>query len=92
MPSCLGGGDLDGDLYNLISLKEMPDFTPKRTHRAGEYVPAPKKMLDHPSTMRDVAEFVMEYINSDVCHLPLSLKTRLSDFEYRCLGLSQLTG
>jgi len=66
VPSCLGGGDLDGDVYNLIPLDEFPEFTPTRLSAPASYDPAPKKLLDRPSTMADVAEFVMEYINSDV--------------------------
>jgi len=65
IPSCLGGGDLDGDVYNLIPLATLPDFLPERLHRPASYDPAPKKFLDRPSTMDDVADFVMEYINSD---------------------------
>lgn len=66
LPSCLGGGDLDGDVYNLISLKKYPEFTPSRKHDPAIYPPAERKLVDHPSTMEDVADFVMEYINSDV--------------------------
>jgi RNA-dependent RNA polymerase len=67
MPSCLGGGDLDGDVYNLIPLHELPLFTPKKIYTAGKYDPAPKKLLDRPSTRKDVADFFVDYINSDVC-------------------------
>lgn len=66
LPSCLGGGDLDGDIYNLIPLDTVPEFWPKKTHPPGEYTPAPRKLLDRPSTMADVAEFICDYINSDV--------------------------
>lgn len=66
MPSCLGGGDLDGDVYNLIPLDTLPEFRPQKLYRPASYDPAPKKLLDRPSTMDDVADFIMEYINSDV--------------------------
>ncbi|KAJ7456685.1 RNA-directed RNA polymerase 2 [Mycena latifolia] len=66
LPSCCGGGDLDGDTYNIIPLKKCPGFFPEKIYPPGEYAPAPKKLVDHPSTMVDVAEFVIEYINSDV--------------------------
>lgn len=66
LPSMLGGGDLDGDLYNLIPLNSMPRFYPTKNYDPAQYDPAPKRSLDRPSTMADVAEFVMEYINSDV--------------------------
>lgn len=66
VPSCLGGGDLDGDVYNLIPLDSLPEFLPERLANPANYEAVPKKEVDHPSTMTDVAEFVMEYINSDV--------------------------
>ena len=77
LPSCLGGGDLDGDLYNLIPLDDpdllhLRDFMPKQMYEPANYEPAKRKELDRASTMRDVADFVMEYISSDVC-IPLLL-------------------
>ncbi|KAF6766302.1 RNA-directed RNA polymerase 2 [Ephemerocybe angulata] len=68
LPSCLGGGDLDGDVYNIIPLNnpELAAFEPAKTHEAAKYAPAKRKVLDRKSTMRDVAEFVMDYIVSDV--------------------------
>lgn len=57
---------MDGDEYNLIPLTKIPRFRPTIQYPAAEYEPAPKKYVDHPATMTDVAEFVMEYINSDV--------------------------
>ncbi|KAJ2928805.1 hypothetical protein H1R20_g8302, partial [Candolleomyces eurysporus] len=68
LPSCLGGGDLDGDIYNVIPLND-PDlrgFRLKKTYSPASYAPAQKKLLDRKSTMKDVAEFVMDYILSDV--------------------------
>ena len=72
LPSCLGGGDLDGDLYNLIplddpELPELWDFFPRKPISIpSSYEAAPRKTLSRPSTMQDVADFVMEYISSDV--------------------------
>jgi len=66
VPSCLGGGDLDGDLYNLIPLDVLPEFTPEFTYPPASYEPAKKMYIDGISTMEDVANFVMEYIVSDV--------------------------
>ncbi|KAJ6519524.1 RNA-directed RNA polymerase 2 [Mycena sanguinolenta] len=67
LPSCCGGGDLDGDTYNIIPLNKCPGFFPRnlKTHKPGDYAPAQKKLVDHPSTLVDVAEFVIDYINSD---------------------------
>ncbi|OCH96496.1 RdRP-domain-containing protein [Obba rivulosa] len=62
LPSCLGGGDLDGDVYNLTT---MPKLRPRDTHAAASYAAAVKKLLNRPCTMDDVADFVAEYIISD---------------------------
>ena len=63
LPSYLGGGDLDGDLYNVTDYK--PLHIP-RSRQPAQYTPAERKLLDRPSTMADVADFVVDYINSDV--------------------------
>lgn len=55
LPSCLGGGDLDGDVYNLTT---MPELRPRRTYEPASYVAAKKKLLTRPCTMADVADFV----------------------------------
>ena len=44
---------------------------PRRVSPPANYSPAKRKILDRPSTMQDVAEFVAEYINSDVGTLKL---------------------
>jgi len=63
LPSCLGGGDLDGDLYNLVTLKDL--HPPRRAKPAGYKAPE-LKTLDRPCTITDVADFVVEFINSDI--------------------------
>ncbi|KAG6911837.1 hypothetical protein DXG01_000084 [Tephrocybe rancida] len=96
LPSCLGGGDLDGDVYNVIPLNVRPEFNVIRTHEPAVYAPAKKKLLDRPSTMVDVAEFVMEYINSDVVGiiainwLIIADQSKEGIFDRKCLELSNL--
>ncbi|KAF9056326.1 RNA-directed RNA polymerase 2 [Panaeolus papilionaceus] len=97
VPSCLGGGDLDGDVYNLISLKDLPEFTPTRQNEPpAEYKPAPKKTLDRPSTMDDVADFVMEFIHSDVVGIVATNWLIIADqstegiFDRDCIQLAQI--
>jgi RNA-dependent RNA polymerase len=63
LPSCLGGGDLDGDIYNVTYLQALH---PPQNYPPAAYTPAQRKMLTRPSTMEDVADFVVDYINSDV--------------------------
>ncbi|CAL1696034.1 unnamed protein product [Somion occarium] len=62
LPTCLGGGDLDGDIYCCTMLESL---MPTRTYAPAQYSPAEKVLLDRPSTMEDVANFVTEYIYSD---------------------------
>lgn len=53
-----------GDEYRVTMVKEL---LPTRISDPANYNPATKKLIDRPSTMQDVADFVAEYINSDVC-------------------------
>lgn len=66
LPTCLGGGDLDGDAYNIIPLEDHPYFTPKHTYEPAEYPPPIKEYVEWSCTMTDVANFFMKYIVSDV--------------------------
>ncbi|KAG5654750.1 hypothetical protein H0H81_003758 [Sphagnurus paluster] len=96
LPSCLGGGDLDGDVYNLIPLNTHPEFKIPTTYEPASYEPVQKKLVDHPCTMEDVAEFVMEYINSDVLGivginwLILADQSTEGIFDRDCLMLADL--
>ncbi|KAG7089313.1 hypothetical protein E1B28_011008 [Marasmius oreades] len=96
LPSCLGGGDLDGDEYNVISLNELPEFwiDPTRIQTPGSYPTATRRELDRPCTMDDVGEFVMEYITSDVLGM-VSISWRiLADqtdiFNPNCMKMAEL--
>lgn len=63
LPSCLGGGDLDGDIYNLIL---NPDLFPTRTVAPGSYQGLGHKETEGPCTISDVADFVINYVESDL--------------------------
>ncbi|KAG6872879.1 hypothetical protein C0995_005737 [Termitomyces sp. Mi166 len=96
MPSCLGGGDLDGDVYNLIPLNEVPEFGGLKTYNPAMYAPAERKLLNRRSTMADVAGFVMDYINSDVVGiiainwLIIADQSEKGIFDEKCMTLSNL--
>ncbi|TDL24977.1 RdRP-domain-containing protein [Rickenella mellea] len=80
MPSCLAGGDLDGDLYDV---SQDPALLPRRVAEPAEYAGVPKQVIDLEALKRDapdepdlerlvfphVCDFVVEYINSDVLGL-----------------------
>lgn len=78
LPSKLGGGDLDGDEYNLLPLNDLPQFRPDATCPPGEYSPAPRKLLESNATMSDVADFVVDYIKSDVSLPPFVILSFLT--------------
>ncbi|KAJ7456436.1 RdRP-domain-containing protein [Mycena latifolia] len=97
LPSKLGGGDLDGDIYNLIldvskgkwyypgnlidhtqeKLFPTEDFTAV----PGEYVAIPPKITPLPCTMSDVADFVIDFIKSDLLGYISILHLRIADVE-----------
>ncbi|OBZ65791.1 RNA-dependent RNA polymerase 1 [Grifola frondosa] len=68
LASCLGGGDLDGDLYSII--KYSPLLLSDECN-AASYLPVGTRALDHggDSTVEDICNFIVEYINSDVLGL-----------------------
>jgi len=76
LPSMLGGGDLDGDIYNLIL---NPDLFPLRTAEAGSYKGLGHKTTLDPCTVADVADFVIDYIQSDLVGYISILHLRIAD-------------
>jgi RNA-dependent RNA polymerase len=93
LPSCLGGGDLDGDIFNLITL---PALHPPRTVAPAAYTPAPLKTLHRKCTIDDIADFVVDFINSDILgliskrHRILADQSDLGVEDPDCLYLAEL--
>ncbi|TFY61265.1 hypothetical protein EVJ58_g4622 [Rhodofomes roseus] len=99
LPNCVvfstqGGGDLDGDMYNVTCVPQ--DLLPPvaRLQKPASYSPARRKTLQKPSTMRDVADFVAEFIISDNVGIIASTWLILADkagiFDTDCLRLAEL--
>lgn len=84
MSTQLGGGDLDGDEYNVIPLANLPEFRPTRTSPAALYDPAPRKELNRPCNQVDIANFIVEYILSDVSLRCTSFPDREPLYSYMC--------
>ncbi|KAJ8503648.1 hypothetical protein ONZ45_g10666 [Pleurotus djamor] len=80
LPSMLGGGDLDGDIYNLIV---DPNLHPPggETHAPGDYQPLPRRTTPHTCTLTDVADFVIDFIKSDLVGIISNLHLRISDLD-----------
>lgn len=66
LPSYFGGGDLDGDMYNVTTVPH--DLLPPTSNlrSPASYSAAKRKYLKRPSQMKDVADFIGEFIISDV--------------------------
>ncbi|KIK99941.1 hypothetical protein PAXRUDRAFT_30186 [Paxillus rubicundulus Ve08.2h10] len=91
MSSCLGGGDLDGDDFNLIL---DPEIIPRHVATPGEYKSLPIKETPHVCGIEDVVNFIFDYIEADlVGHIAIS-HLRFSDRAdpscKECLDLAQL--
>lgn len=95
LPSCLGGGDLDGDLYTLIGLPELvPDKS--EVHQPASYDPPTMKRLNRECTIEDGAKFFLDYITNDLVGLIASRHLHLADHSPEgtrdplCLELAKL--
>ncbi|KAI8897258.1 RNA dependent RNA polymerase-domain-containing protein [Globomyces pollinis-pini] len=76
LPSCLGGGDLDGDEYVLLT---NPELLPKRCVSPYNYPSAPKLNLGRPCNVLDIADFVVNYFESNILGLICSKHLTLAD-------------
>ncbi|KAF8205782.1 RNA dependent RNA polymerase-domain-containing protein [Mycena galopus ATCC 62051] len=75
LASCLAGGDLDvpipdSDMYTII---QYPPLLPPNQEEPAEYPDGATLTLARDSTVDDICNFIIEYINSDVLGL-LSLR------------------
>ncbi|KAG9002982.1 hypothetical protein FRB90_011273 [Tulasnella sp. 427] len=62
LPDCLGGGDLDGDEYYLITNKELH---PPRYEAPASYIGPERTKLDRDATVEDIIDFVIQYMTHD---------------------------
>ncbi|ETW86290.1 hypothetical protein HETIRDRAFT_443820 [Heterobasidion irregulare TC 32-1] len=94
LASCLGGGDLDGDLYDVYA--ENPRLLPTLETDSATYLSAGTRTIDRDSTVDDICDFVVEYINSDVLaflatrHLIIAGQSMEGTYDKRCMDLAQL--
>ncbi|KAJ3808703.1 RNA-directed RNA polymerase 2 [Lentinula aff. lateritia] len=98
VPSALGGGDLDGDEYDIIPLDTLPKFqiSQSQIQKPSLYKPAVRRELIRHCTLLDVAEFVMQYILSDAIGQVALTWRVLADssprgiLDHECLRLADL--
>ena len=93
VPSMLSGGDLDGDLFNVI---QHPDLLPDFTCEAANYAKNALVQLKRPCTIDDVVDFFLDYIKMDKLgliatrHLELSDRSKEGVLEPDCLKLAAM--
>lgn len=93
MPSKLSGGDLDGDLYNIIL---DPEFTPTRTFAPAIHPRVEALDLGRPVTVSDMVDFFVDFMQSDILGLISTRHQILADlapegtWSPECLKLSEL--
>ncbi|PWN52218.1 RdRP-domain-containing protein [Violaceomyces palustris] len=80
LPSMLGGGDLDGDIYSLY---EEPLLFPKRNHPPGQYKQLPSKTLNRPCMIEDLADFFTDFVINDQLGIVSHLHLQISDWSVR---------
>lgn len=92
LPSMLSGGDLDGDLYQIIF---DPELMPKNTHRPADYKTAKPRDIGRTVTTDDMAEFFIDFMRNDQLGRIATLHQVLADRDEgsqsaECLTLAAL--
>lgn len=93
LPNSLAGGDLDGDMYEVVQYGPLLDLKPQVP--AAYPLVEPYK-LDRRSTVDDVCDFIVEYINSDNVgliadrHLIMADQLEGGTLNPTCLKLAEL--
>ncbi|GAA6039430.1 hypothetical protein JCM8097_009542 [Rhodosporidiobolus ruineniae] len=97
LPSMLAGGDLDGDVYLLLSEKSGLLPSPDRIAEPAAYDPSPAVKLEgREAGVEDVADFFFQYNMHDRTGLVATRQLHLADahpdglFSLDCLRLAQL--
>lgn len=78
LPSQLSGGDLDGDLYNVIW---DPEAMPKCTFRPADYPRVAPVPLDRPVTRNDIADFFIDFMKTDILGVIATRHVILADYQ-----------
>lgn len=93
LPSMLSGGDLDGDLYNVIYDDTL---TPKIVTAPADYPRAKEVLLDRPAVRDDIIDFFVDFMKQDqlgriaTIHQALADQHPMGTFHEQCLDLAEL--
>ncbi|KAG0706495.1 RdRP-domain-containing protein [Suillus ampliporus] len=78
LASYLGGGDLDGDIFNIIL---DPRLLPTTLYEPGEYTTVPIRTTPRACGIPDIANFVIDYIETDLIGAIANSHLRFSDLK-----------
>lgn len=93
LPSQLSGGDLDGDLYNIIFDKRL---MPRVTYEAADYKKVPPLDIGRPVTRQDITDFFIKFMETDQLgrisniHLQLADRRPNGTLDPDCLKLAEM--
>lgn len=93
LPSKLSGGDLDGDLYNIIYDHRL---MPKVTATPADYPRQEERLLDRQVTKQDIIEFFVTFMQQDqlgriaMTHQTIADQKETGTFDPQCLILAEL--
>ncbi|GAA6003728.1 RNA dependent RNA polymerase [Rhodotorula paludigena] len=96
LPSMLAGGDLDGDVYLLLTAESGLVPAAEKIAAPAAYDPSPTVKLDHEVTVADGGDFFFQYITQDRTGLVATRQLHLADvypeglYHPDCLKLAQL--
>ncbi|KXL42944.1 hypothetical protein M433DRAFT_1076 [Acidomyces richmondensis BFW] len=76
LPSQLGGGDLDGDLYNVIFDQRL---VPPMVCPAAEYPKMSAIELDRPVEISDMSDFFVRFMESDLLGMLCNVHMQIAD-------------
>jgi hypothetical protein len=91
LPSMLSGGDLDGDLYNVIW---SPSLVPEGTWAAADYPKATTVELDREVNRKDMSDFFVTFMESDqlgmlcTAHLKIADQRPMGVLDEDCIKLA----
>ncbi|KAI9449714.1 RdRP-domain-containing protein [Lactarius psammicola] len=97
LASCLAGGDLDGDTYDIYY--DNPNLLPSLIAQPAEYPPGEVWTLNErrgDATVEDICNFIVEFINSDVMglladrHIIIADQSKDGVFDNQCMKLAEL--
>ncbi|EME77568.1 uncharacterized protein MYCFIDRAFT_60792 [Pseudocercospora fijiensis CIRAD86] len=76
LPSKLSGGDLDGDIYNIIWHEGM---VPRTTYTAADYPRVSPLVLDREVTIKDMSDFFVTFMETDLLGMICTTHKQLAD-------------